>query len=719
MYYKGILLAVLAASSLNSCQSTNEGQVSSTIGEASILKTNSILKDWDGPYQGVPNFDKVKLEDLMPAAKYAMADHLRKIDEITSQKEPATFENTIVPLEKSDQLIAGKVYPIYGVWSNSLSSPELREIQKELAPLLSDYYSKINQNEALFERVKAVYQGKEFKTLDKDQQRVTELTYDGFVRSGADLDPEKKKRFAAINKELSALHLEFSNHVLADEEKYTVYITKDQLGGLPDSFIKAAAATAKSNGKEGLYAITNTRSSMDPFLKFSTNRKLREKVWRNYYNRANNGDENDNNAVISKILKLRHERIKLLGYKDYASWRLENRMAKTPENALALLITTWEASTKRVKEEVADMQVLADQEKAGITIEPWDYRFYAEKVRQKRFDLDSNEVKQYLQLDRLREAMFFVAGELFDFTFSPVPEGSVPVYHEDVAVWEVKNKTTGEHVGLWYLDPFARVGKRSGAWASTLRSHSTFDGKKNVLATNTSNFIKPPPGEALLVSWDDATTFFHEFGHALHFLSSNIRYPTLDGGVRDYTEFQSQLLERWLSTDKVIDRFFRHNKTGEPMPKSLVAKIKKAQNFNEGFRTTEYLASALIDLKLHTTDPEGIDPQKFEAETLKALGLPKQIVMRHRTTHFGHIFSGEGYSAGYYGYLWAEVLTSDAAAAFEAAPGGYYDKELSRKLVEYLFAPRNSIDPLEAYLLFRGKKPEAEALLKDRGFISH
>ena len=406
----------------------------------------------------------------------------------------------------------------------------------------------------------------------------------------------------------------------------------------------------------------------------------------------------------------------LLGYPNYASWRLEDRMAKTPERAMELMMAVWPAATARVKEEVADMQAVADAEGAGITIEPWDYRFYAEKVRKAKYDLDSDEVKQYLQLDLLREAMFYVAGELFHFEFTPVPEGSVPVFHEDVKVWEVTDRSSGDHVGLWYLDPYARPGKRSGAWATTYRDHETFDGKQTVLASNHSNFIKGAPGEPVLISWDDATTLFHEFGHALHFLSSNVAYPTLGGGVRDYTEFQSQLLERWLSTDPVIDNYLKHHETGAPMPAELIAKIKKAATFNQGFSTTEYLASAILDLKYHTMDPEGLDPDAFERETLAALGMPGELPMRHRSPHFGHVFSGEGYSAGYYGYMWADVLTSDASEAFREAPGGFYDAELARKLVDHLFAVRNAVDPADAYRAFRGRDARMEALMRDRGF---
>ncbi|WP_373291171.1 M3 family metallopeptidase [Aquisalinus flavus] len=677
--------------------------------------TNPLLAEWTGPYEGVPAFDEMQLDALKPALEAGMAMQLAEIDEIAASTEPATFENTIVPLERAGREL-DRVFTYYGIWSSNMSSPEFREIQQEMAPKLSEFSTRISQNEALFERIKAVREGDGYADLRDDQKRVVDLTYDGFVRNGAELDAEGKARYAEINKQLSVLHTDFSNNVLHDEEYYVTYLTGDQLGGLPDSFVRSMAAAAEERGRPGDYAVTNTRSSMDPFLTFSTERDLRETVWRTYYNRGDNDDEYDNNDIIAKILQLRNERVGLLGYDNYAQWRLEDRMAKTPEQAYDLMLAVWPAAIARVEEEVADMQAIADEEGADITIEPWDYRFYSEKVRKAKYDLDSDEVKQYLQLDKLREAMFFVAGELFGFDFTPVEEGSVPVFHPDVKVWEVTNRETGENVGLWYLDPFARQGKRSGAWATSYRSYTTYDGETNVLASNNSNFIEGAEGEPVLISWDDAETFFHEFGHALHYLSSNVAYPTLNGGVRDYTEFQSQLLERWLLTEPVIETYLVHHETGEPIPDDLVAKIKNAATFNQGFATTEYLASALVDMKYHTVDPTGIDPDAFERETLEELGMPDELPMRHRSPHFGHIFSGEGYSAGYYGYMWAEVLTADAAEAFADAPGGYYDADMAKKLVEYLFAPRNSMDPAEAYRLFRGRDARVDALMRDRGF---
>ncbi|MBT8258061.1 MAG: M3 family metallopeptidase [Bacteroidia bacterium] len=710
--FKPIGLVMLCALFLLTACKTDQNEAKSS---DTVMSDNVLLQEWSGPYGGVPAFDKMKVEDVKTAVEEGMKLALDDIDAIANATDDPTFENTIEEMERSGKEL-DRVFSYYGIMSSNVSTPEFREIQSELAPKLSEFQSKINQNEKLFSRVKTVYDASQENPLEADQQRVVDLTYIGFAMNGAELDAEKKKRYAEINKELSTLYTNFSNNVLHDEENYITYLKEDQLSGLSEGYVKSAAQIAKDNGRDGEYAVTNTRSSMDPFLTYSDERELRKQVWTNYYSRGDNGDEYDNNEIIAKILKLRRERVELLGHKNYAEWRLQDRMAKTPENAMNLMEAVWPAAIARVAEEVADMQAVADKAGDKITIEPWDYRYYAEKVRQAKYDLDSDEVKQYLQLDKLREAMFYVAGRLFNYNFEPVPEGSVPVFQEDVKVWEVTDKDSGDHIGLWYLDPYARQGKRSGAWATMYRTHTTFDGKETVLASNNSNFVKPAPGEAVLVSWDDATTFFHEFGHALHFFSSEVKYPTLNGGVRDYTEFQSQLLERWLSTDEVINQYLVHHETGEPIPAELVEKIKKAATFNQGFSTTEYLASALMDMKLHLADPSNLDVDKFERETLAELKMPKELPMRHRTPHFGHVFSGEGYATAYYGYMWADVLTADAAEAFKEASGGFYDEELADKLVKYLFAPRNSIDPADAYRMFRGRDAKIEALMRDRGF---
>lgn len=724
---KKTLISTFILSSLLMACNGNDTAVENTttknkVEEKAIESSNEVEKSkalllakWQGPYQGVPEFDKVTMAGLIPAMKEGMKANLAEIEAIANNTELPTFENTIVAMERTGEAL-DRIFTYYGIWRSNKSTPEFRKIQSEMAPKLSAFFSKINQNEALFTRVQAVYNSEEVKALTPEQQRLVQLTYNGFARNGATLEGKAKKRYAEINQRLAQLHTQFGNNVLADEESYVLYLNKNQLGGLSESIISAASSAAEARDRKGEFAITNTRSSMDPFLTYSTERKLREQVWNSYYNRGNNGDEFDNNAIIAEILQLRHERVGLLGYKNYASWRLEDRMAKSPENAIKLMEGVWPAAIARVDEEVADMLAIGKAQDGISKIEPWDYRFYAEKVRKDKYNLDSNEVKQYLQLNKLREAMFYVAGRLFNFEFAEIKDGSVPVFNEDVRVWEVTDKTSNEHIGLWYLDPFARKGKRSGAWATTYRSYTTFDGQKNVLSSNNSNFSKGVDGQPTLISWSDAETYFHEFGHALHFLSSKVTYPTLNGGVRDYTEFQSQLLEHWLSTDDVINNYLVHYKTGKPMPNELIKKIKKAAAFNQGFKTTEYLASALVDMKFHTVDPAGIDAQKFERDTLAALNMPDQIVMRHRTTHFGHIFSSEGYASSYYGYMWAEVLTADAAEAFAESPGGFYDKDVAAKLVEHLFSVRNAVDPADAYRAFRGRDADVKALMRDRGF---
>ena len=674
---------------------------------------NPLLQEWTGPYGGTPAFDKMDITEILPAFEQAMTANLLDIDVIANNPEPANFDNTIVALEKSGELL-NRGFVFYGIWSSNLSSKEIRDIQKELSPKFSEMSSKILGNTKLFKRVQAVYESSLKQPLEIDQQRVTQLTYDSFAMSGAELDEKSKAQYAAINKELSSIYNQFSNNILHDEESYPTFFSAEQLSGLSDSYIRSAASSATSQDKDGLYAVNNTRSSMGPFLTFSDNRKLREVVWNKYYSRGDNADEFDNNKLITKILQLRQERVKLLGFDNYAQWRLQNRMAKTPENALGLLQAVWPAAIARVAEEVADMQIIADDD--NITIQPWDYRYYAEKVRKKKYDLDSAEIKQYLELGNLTDALHYVAGELFNFKFTALAVDTVPVYHPDVKVWEVTDISSGEHIGLWYLDPFARKGKRSGAWANSYRSHTTYDGKETVLSSNNSNYVKPAAGDSSLVSWDDAVTLFHEFGHALHALSSNVRYPSLNGGVRDYTEFQSQLLERWLSTDQVINQFLKHHKTGEVIPASLIAKIKKAATFNQGFATTEYLASALMDMEFHMADPTNLDPDKFERETLAKLNMPKELVMRHRSPHFGHVFSGEGYATAYYGYMWADVLTADASEAFAESPGGFYDNEMASKLVDHLFAPRNTVDPAQAFRDFRGRDADIKALMRARGF---
>jgi peptidyl-dipeptidase Dcp len=452
---------------------------------------------------------------------------------------------------------------------------------------------------------------------------------------------------------------------------------------------------------------------MEPVLTYAQNRALREKVWRTYYNRGDNGDEHDNNQIISAILKLRAERALLLGYPTHAHWRVETEMAKNPENAMNLLMQVWPKCVARVKQEVADMQAVADREGAGITIEPWDYRYYAELVRKEKYDLDFNQVKPYLQMEKLREGMMWAAKKLYGFEFRQVRD--VPVFHPDVRVWEVTRN--GAHVGLWYFDPYARQGKRSGAWMNAYREQENFDYPVTPIVSNNSNFVKGKPGEPVLISWDDAVTLFHEFGHALHGLCSNCQYPSQAGTSvpRDYVEFPSQLNEHWLPTPELLKQFAVHYQTGQPMPAELLEKIERAATFNQGFATCEFLASALIDMKLHLAGNVPIDPDRFESDTLRELGMPKEIVMRHRTPQFSHVFSSDGYSAGYYSYLWSDALTADAAEVFEES-GGYYDPAIAKSLYDNVMSVGDTIDPAEGFRKFRGRDVDTKALLRKRGF---
>jgi peptidyl-dipeptidase Dcp len=678
---------------------------------------NPLTKPWTGPYGGVPPFDKVKVADFKPGLEAAMAQELAEIDKIASNPAAPTFENTIAAMERSGRA-GDRVSLMYSIWNDTLSTPEVRAVETEMEPKLSVHSDKILQNEKLFKRIEAVYEARDKAGLTPEQKRLTWLRWNNFVRSGAKLSPEAKARIGKINEELAGLFTTFNQNLLADETDYVLYLSADDVKSLPADVRDAAAAAAKEKGKAGQFAISNTRSSMDPFLTYSDRRDLREKVWRTYYSRGDNGDAHDNNATIKKILKLRAERAKLLGYPTHAHWRVENAMAKTPEAAMELMMRVWPSAVARVHEEVAEMQAVADKEGPqeggkAIKIAPWDYRYYAEKVRGARYDLDMNSVKPYLQLDKLREGMHWASGQLYGFEFVPVT--GVPVQHPDVKVWEVKRG--GQHVGLWYFDPYARTGKRSGAWMNAYRTQEKMDGKITTIVSNNANFVKGAPGQPVLVSWDDATTMFHEFGHALHGLNSDVTYPSVSGTrvARDYVEFPSQLNENWLPTPEVLNKFAVHHQTGKPIPPELVAKIKKAHTFRQGFNVTEYLSSALIDMKLHLAGDADIDPRAFEKEELAKLGMPAELPMRHRTPQFGHVFASDGYSAGYYSYLWSEVLDHDAFEAFDEA-GGPYDKAVAKRLHDEIMSVGNTVDPADQYRAFRGRDPDVKAYLRDKGF---
>ena len=678
---------------------------------------NPLLAKWSGPHGGVPPFDAVRVESFKPALEAAMAEQLTEIDKVADAKAAPSFENTIAALERAGRTL-NRVVTVYAVYSGTMSTPAFQAVEREMAPRLAAFRDQITQNEKLFTRIASVYEARERSGLTPEQNRVSWLYHTNFVRAGARLDAAAKKRVAEINQRLAALFTSFNQNVLADETDYVLVLENvADLAGLPASLRSAAAAAAKARGHEGKWAVLNTRSSMEPFLTYSDRRDLREKVWRTFYSRGDHGDAKDTKKIISEILKLRAERAKLLGYQTHAHWRLENTMAKTPEKAMELMEAVWSPAVARVREEVADMQAIADKEREKIRIAPWDYRYYAEKVRKAKYDLDENEIKPYLQLEKLREGMFWVAGELLGFRFTPLT--GVPVCQPDIRVWEVKD-AAGRHVGLWYFDPYARPGKRSGAWMNAYRSQERFDGEVGEITTivsNNSNFVNGKPGEPILVSWEDAKTPFHEFGHALHGLSSNVSYPSVAGTAvaRDYVEFPSQLLEPWLSTPEVLSKYALHAETGKRIPAELIQKIERASKFNQGFATVEYLAAALVDMKLHITGDETIDPDAFERATLKALGMPEEIVMRHRTPHFGHIFASDSYSAGYYSYLWSDTLSADAYEAFVEASGPY-DKAVAKRLRDHVFAVGNTIDPAEGYRAFRGRDAGIGALMRKRGF---
>jgi peptidyl-dipeptidase Dcp len=675
------------------------------------IAASPLLAPWGGPFGGVPPWDQVKPADFPPAFEVAIAELNAEIDAIATNAAPPTFENTIAVMERSGRTM-DRVLSMFGVFTSNLADDEVQELDKEWSPKLTAVYDGITFNEALFQRIAAIHAARESANLTPVQKRLLERTYAGFVRQGAQLDAAGKTRLGEMNQQLASLFAEFSARVLADEETWTA-LEETDLAGLPDGLKSAAKAAGEANGLPGKYLIVNTRSSVDPFLTLSSRRDLREIVWKKFKNRGDNGGESDTNALIADITKLRAERAKLLGYPTHAHWRMDDTMAKDPQKAEALMQTVWPAAVARVKEEVADMQAVAKKEGANITIEPWDYLYYAEKVRKAKYDLDQNEIKPYFELNNMVEAAFWSAGQLYGLQFKE-NTGAIPVFHPDVRTWEVTDKA-GNHVGVFYGDNFARTGKRSGAWMTTYRSHETFDGKRTPLASNNNNFVKGPPGEPVLISIDDAETLFHEFGHAIHYLLSNVEYPGLGNTPRDYVEYPSQVNEHWLLTRPVLDRFAKHYQTGEPMPQALVDKIAASSKFNQGYATVEYLSSAIVDMRMHNR-PDGVaDPDAFERTTMTEIGAPTEVVMRHRLPQFLHLFSSDAYSAGYYSYLWSEVMDADTWKAFEES-GDVFDPTLAQKMKDYILAPGNATDRAEAFRQFRGRDPDVKALLEVRGF---
>ncbi|MFI4976430.1 MAG: M3 family metallopeptidase [Caulobacterales bacterium] len=677
------------------------------------IAENPLLAPWTGPYGGTPPFGQVRAEHFAPALDEAMARYRAEIAAIASDPAPPSFANTLEALER-----AGRDYrqatSLMGVFTSTLNDAAMQKVQREAAPKLAAFRDEIFHNRALWGRILAVFEARESSGLNAEQQRLAYVVHQRYARQGAALPDADKRRLAQINQRLASLYTAFSQNILADEEGYALVLEdRADLAGLPADLIEAAAASAEQRGLKGKWVIANTRSSMDPFITFSSRRDMREQAFRMWSSRGDNGGEHDNNAIIAEVLKLRVEKARLLGHETFAHWVTDGQMAKTPQAAMELLRQVWVPAVARAREEVADMQELAAAEGSNEPIEPWDYRYYAEKVRKAKYDLSDDEMKPYLQLHKLRDGMFWAAGELFGLKFSKV-EG-LPVYHPDVDVFEVTRD--GRRMGLWYFDLYARPGKNSGAWMSEYRTQQKLAGVTPIISNN-SNFIPAAPGEPVLISWTDAVTLFHEFGHGLHGLTSSVTYPSLAGTsvVRDFVELPSQLNEHWLPTPQLLSRFAVHHQTGEPMPAALLDKVLKAQTFRQGFNTTEYLACAILDLEAHLSADEALDARTFEREALERLGMPREIILRHRLPHFSHVFSSEGYASGYYNYIWADTLTADAAEAFAEAPGGFYDKDLAKKLLDEVLSIGNTVEAAEAYRRFRGREATIDALMRDRGF---
>ena len=683
------------------------------LGAGAKQETDPLLDAWTGPHGGFPRFDRVDAAAFKPALMKAMDLNRAEIAAIAGNTSAPTFQNTLAAFEDS-----GRAYKrarmIYQVYTSTMNDQRLRAIEAEMAPVLSAFEDEIVQNELLLARLKAVYEGR--SKLASEQRRLADVIYANFVRRGAALGKAQKLRLKEINTRLASLFTSFRQNQLADEEGYTLVIDNEEdLAGLPDNLRAAAAQAATDKGQKGKWLFTNTRSSMEPFITYASRRELRERGWRMWIMRGDNPGAHDNKPVIAEILRLRAERARLLGFASHAHWALDDNMAGTPEAAMALMMKVWKAAVVQVREELAELQALAENEHPGVKIEAWDYRYYAEKLRKAKYDFDQTEVSQYLQLDKIRDAMFWAAGELYGLSFAKVDD--VPVYQGDVSVYEVRRQ--GKRVGLWYFDPFARAGKNSGAWMNAYRTQEKFRNEVTPIVSNNENFVRGGAGEPVLISWDDASTMFHEFGHALHGLNSSVDYPRLAGTAvkRDFVEFPSQLNERWLLTPELLNRFALHHRTGQPIPSELVAKIQRARNFDQGFSTVEYLAAAIYDMKIHlaATPDAKIDAAAFEKQTLSEIGCPSQIVMRHRPTQFGHIFSSDGYAAGYYVYIWADTLTADAFEAFNEA-GGPYDKGVAKRYLETILSVGNAVPPDEAFRHFRGRNVDTEALMRARGF---
>jgi peptidyl-dipeptidase Dcp len=678
---------------------------------------NIFFEAWTTP-DGVPPFDQAAPEQFRPAFARALAEHAAEISKIAANPEPPTFDNTIAAMEKSGRAL-DRVGNVFQLLAGAHTNDALLEIEREISPQLARHWNAVNTNAALFARIDTLMRDADKLALTTEQKRVIERYHTRFRRAGAALDAPAKKRLADIIERLAVLGTSFSQNVLADEQSFTLRLESEaELAGLPDFMREAMKAEARERKLDG-YVLTLSRSSVEPFLQFSSRRDLREKIFRGFIMRGDNGGPTDNKALIAELVRLRTERAKLLGFEDFAHYRLDDAMAKTPAAARNLLETVWAPARKRALADRDAMQKLIAEEGGNFKLEAWDWRYYAEKLRQKMCDFDEAAIKPYLNLDRLIEAVFYTAQRLFGVSFTPRPD--VPVWHPDVRVWEVKD-SDGKQVGLFFGDYFARPSKRSGAWMTSIRDQEKLAGDIRPLVVNVCNFAKAPGSEPTLLSFEDARTLFHEFGHALHGLLSSVTYPSISGTsvATDFVELPSQLYEHWLEQPDVLRRFARHYQTGEAMPEDLLQRLIAARNFNKGFGTVEYISSAIVDLDFHSlSSPSDVDAAAdvdgFEKSTLERIANPQEIAMRHRSPHFAHIFSGGGYAAAYYSYMWSEVLDADAFAAFEES-GDIFDQATAKRLRDTIYAAGGSQDPADAYKAFRGRLPSADALLRKRGF---
>jgi peptidyl-dipeptidase Dcp len=669
------------------------------------------LTHWEGPL-GLPDFPRIDDDGFGPVFDAALAAHQADIDAISGNPEAPTVENTFAAMELAGDPL-DRVSSVFWCKAGANTNDTIQAMEREIAPKMSRHFSAISMNEKLFARIDDLYERRASLGLDAQTLRLVEKSWKGFVKSGARLDAEGKKRLAAINEELSSLGTTFSQNVLADEKEWVMFLGADDLAGLPDFLKSAMASAAESRGRKGEYAVTLSRSIYEPFTTFSERRDLREKAFKAFTGRGETGGPTDNAAVVKKMLALRAEKAKLLGYESFAALKLDDTMAKTPKAVFELLEPVWEKAREKAAADEAELQGLAAASGSNEKLAAWDWRFYQERLRAEKYAFDEAELKPYLQLEQIIAACFDVATRLFGASFAE--KENIPAWHPDVRVFEVLN-ADGSRRGLFLADYFARPSKRSGAWMSALQSGYKLGQGSSPIIYNIMNFAKPPEGEPALLSLDEAKTLFHEFGHALHGMLTEAYWPSQSGTSvsRDFVELPSQLYEHWLTVPAVLEKYARHYKTGEPMPKALLDKMLAASTFDAGFRTVEFTSSALVDMAYHSQKEAPADPQKFEAETLKKLGMPSAIVMRHRTPHFGHVFSGDGYSAGYYSYMWSEVLDADAFSAFEET-GDPFNPELAAKLKKNIYSAGGSADPEALYTAFRGKMPTPDAMMQKRG----